>query len=298
MEFITDSVQAQVLLERAIQQYGWAPEHNWYDFIYATDADTENNCIYFSDGCALMAKRHGRTWWLLTEPIASIKRRVPTVVEFLTVLFKDYRAHKIYCEFGKETRSGLLKSLPSFLRACRINYSLEWPVFDLAAFDPELSGKSYKNIRSVKNQFYANHRVIVIPADTAQRRELHSVIDVWSRNRSGHDIVFSEYYHNFVKKRFRGTDSARVILVDGVARAINGGWRIPNSKRFYKAIGIHDYSLPGLGDIAMIEELSWLKNAGFESADFGGGEKSVTNFKKRFGPAFLYKTFYFSIVPR
>lgn len=298
MEFITDNDQLRGLLARAIEYYGWAPEHNLFDFIYATDVETENNCIYFPDGCALMAKRHGRTWWLLAEPIAGIERRVPVVVEFLAAVFKNHQAQKVYCELSKETRRGVVKSLPPFLRACRVNYSLQWPIFDLAMFDPELKGNFYKNVRSVKNQFYTKHRVTISPADTAPSAALHSIIDAWSKNRGGRDIVFSEYYHNFVKNRFEGTDSARVIIVDKIARAINGGWRIPNSKRFYKAIGIHDYSLPGLGDIAMIEELTWLKSAGFESADFGGGEASVTNFKKRFGPSEFYKTFYFSVVPR
>lgn len=71
---------------------------------------------------------------------------------------------------------------------------------------------------------------------------------------------------------------------------------IPNSNTFYGAIGLHNYSYVGLGDVLYLEDLSWLKSQGIREANMGGGESGLTAFKEKFHPKYSYKTHIFSIM--
>ena len=98
------------------------------------------------------------------------------------------------------------------------------------------------------------------------------------------------------RARSAGSDEARIFLVDGKAAGINVGWMTPNSDCFYGALGIHDYSLPDLGDMLYLEDLEWLKAKKYTKADMGGGEKALTQFKSKFQPVSFHETHIFSVV--
>src|SRR3989338_2549042 len=101
---------------------------------------------------------------------------------------------------------------------------------------------------------------------------------------------------NFINENFKGSTEARILIVDEKTCGINAGWMIPNSNRFYGSLGIHDYSISGLGDILYLEDLTWLKTKGYKEADMGCGETSLTNFKNKFRPESFYRTYIFSVV--
>ena len=52
------------------------------------------------------------------------------------------------------------------------------------------------------------------------------------------------------------------------------------------------------GEIANIDELNSLKRKNFDYVDFGGSDKVLLRFKKKFKPEKIYKTYTFSIVKR
>ncbi len=125
---------------------------------------------------------------------------------------------------------------------------------------------------------------------------MHTIIEEWRKKRGAHDRAYFFPYHNFIDGNFKGAAEARVFVVDGKAVGINAGWMIPNTRRFYGAVGIHNYSLPDLGDMLYLEDLMWLKKHNYKEADMGGGESALTNFKIKFQPKSFYKTHSFSVV--
>ncbi|MEK6869533.1 MAG: hypothetical protein AABX74_04840, partial [Nanoarchaeota archaeon] len=97
---------------------------------------------------------------------------------------------------------------------------------------------------------------------------------------------------------FKGMDMAKTLYVNGKPCTITAGWKIPNTKNYYSSIGIFDYSCQGLGEIANMDDLNRLKKQGYEYADFGGSEKALLSFKRKFRPEKIYKTYIFSIARR
>ena len=152
-------------------------------------------------------------------------------------------------------------------------------------------------MRKTKNKFYKNHQVVLLDArEYEDKKSLHLIVDEWRKQRGGNDRVHLFPYHNFIDSNFKGATEARIFMVDAKPCGINAGWPIPNSNIFYGALGIHDYSLPGLGDALYLEDLDWLKNRGYKKANMGGGEDALTNFKNKFRPESFYKTHIFSVV--
>ena len=84
--------------------------------------------------------------------------------------------------------------------------------------------------------------------------------------------------------------------MDNKPCTITAGWRIPNTKNYYSAVGILDYSYPELGEVANMDDLDRLKRKGFDYVDFGGSDETLLSFKKKFRPEKIYKTYIFSIV--
>ena len=71
---------------------------------------------------------------------------------------------------------------------------------------------------------------------------------------------------------------------------------IPNSKGYYSNMGILNYKYDGLGELSNWDDLCFLKKQGYEFVDFGGSDDRILEFKKKFKPHKVYKTYIFSIV--
>src|SRR5439155_198254 len=109
------------------------------------------------------------------------------------------------------------------------------------------------------------------------------------------DRAYPSLFHAYVDADFKGTSSARAFRVDGRVTGLNAGWRIGNTESYYAAIGLHDYAFKDTGDIMYIEDLTFLKQAGYKTADFGGSWKKSIDYKLKFGKADLYKSYIFSV---
>lgn len=120
----------------------------------------------------------------------------------------------------------------------------------------------------------------------------------WKKARTAGDKAYYEEYINIIDGNFKGTDTARIFVVDGKPAGMNAGWMIPNSERFYGAIGLHDYSWPELGDMLYLEDLEYLKSHGYGEVDMAGSWHGLLDFKKKFLPESYYKTHVFCVAKK
>jgi hypothetical protein len=302
MNFFEDILTEKPRIERAIKKYGYAPEHNFWWYKSQAEKNSKNIYVGFDDGTGLLTieERDKKRSAIFSSPIAPPLRRASIIIEYLERMFRLTEIQKVTLELETALYKELLDKLPCQIKARAIKYTLTWPVYDLKNFNLTLTGKHWKTLRKEKNKFYQNHCVSV--ADSLKykdKKALRLILDEWRKKRGGHDRTYFIPYYNFIiNGNCMGTSEARVFVVNGKAVGINAGWLIPNNNRFYGAIGIHDYSLPDLGDVLYLEDLAWLKAHGCTEADMGGGEEALTNFKNKFQPKLFYKTHIFSVVKR
>ena len=300
MKVFDDIAAERPRIEQAIKKYGYAPEHHFRCYEFSCNEEDKNIFVQFDEGALLTMKdRNGSEQYIFSSPLAPPEHRVSIMVKYLKYLLQEADTHKVWLELEAPLRRELLRSLPDSLRAMPINYTLVWPVMDMRTFDPKLPGGHYKSTRKDKHKFYRDHFVEVRDAKTFEdKEELHRIVNDWKVRRGPTDRAYTELYHHMIDANFDGTGEARVFMVDGKPVGFNAGWMIPNSDRFYGAVGIHDYSVEELGRMLYLEDLVWLKLRGYGEVDMAGGEKALTQFKNRFTPAFSYKTFIFSVTKR
>jgi len=90
----------------------------------------------------------------------------------------------------------------------------------------------------------------------------------------------------------------RILVIDDEPCTVTAGWKIPNTKNYYSAIGLYNYKYDGLGELANIDDLNQIKNENYKYADFGDSDASLLQFKKKFGPESFYRTYWFHIARR
>lgn len=301
MIFSEDILAQRPRIEETIKKYGYAPEHNFWWYYFQAEKNSKNIFVAFDNGTGLMTieEEDKKRVTVFSSPIAPLPRRVPILIEYLGHILRSSEIQKVNLELETSLYKEFLRVSPSDIKARTVNYVLTWPVYDLKSFGISLPGGSWKTLRKARNKFYQNHIVNVVDAKTYEDKDaLHLIVDEWRRKRGGSDRTHCLSYHNFIDGNFKGSTEARVFVADGKAVGINAGWLIPNSNRFYGALGMHDYSLPDLGDVLYLEDLTWLKTHGYTEADMGGGEDALTDFKNKFQPKSLYKTHIFSVVKR
>ena len=297
MIFFEDTLSERQRIEEAIKKYGYASEHNFWWYQCQANKESKNIFAEYEDGTGLLTIKKKDKYIIFSSPLAPESRRVPVIIEYLNCVFQSQKIKKVTFEIENELYKKLIKALPATLKARKINYSLTCPVYNLENFEPDLPGNRWKTLRKEKNKFYRNHSVLISDAKTYKDKgALHYIINEWRKKRSGHDRTHLSPYHNFINENFKGSTEARILIVDEKTCGINAGWMIPNSNRFYGSLGIHDYSISGLGDILYLEDLTWLKTKGYKEADMGGGETALTNFKNKFRPESFYRTYIFSVV--
>ncbi|MBI4120342.1 MAG: GNAT family N-acetyltransferase [Parcubacteria group bacterium] len=297
MEFFDDPLVYRPLAVKSIKHYGYAPEHNLDWFEYVTAPLQQPVFVHWPDGTALLTGKEEKVWYIFSEPLAPAEKRAQRIVEFLSGALEKPAIGKVVLELESESRKELLHLLPKTLKDLAINYTLIWPIMNMEKFDPELPGSHFKSIRNARNKFYRENNISVAAPDSVSADELHQLVEVWKKTRGGHDRPWFHRYHALIDNKFKGCKTARVMTTDDKAIGLNAGWEIPNSNnRWYGAIGIHNYSIRDLGLMLYLEDLIWIKKAGYKTADMGGGEKALTNFKNQFLPESWYKTFVFSVV--
>lgn len=301
MKIIDDSQIFRPLVERAIQKFGYAPEHNldwWVDY---TSFKQKPIFVEWPDGSGLLTHKSDKDWNLFSEPLMSQSSSGKQIIEFVEFALSQSGIERVTIEAREETRQRILEALSPSLKAQPIDYTLVWPVMNLQKFDPLMPGNHFKSLRNAKNKFYREHAVEVLDILSISKEELRSIVKKWSAilNSKSMEDVLDYTYFNLIDANFGGTKTARALSVDGNPVGFNAGWTIPNSDIFYSSIGVHDYSLPDLGVVLYLEDLEWIKSTGYKTADMGGVEVgSPLNFKNQFLPESWYKTFVFSIIKK
>lgn len=303
LQFFDDTVQARISIEAAIKKFGWASEHNywWYEY-YRHYYDPPQQNIYVASeqgGLFTAHDKEDEAYYIDFDPMAKPEDRIPLLREYIAWTFSNTPAKKIWLQLVMQDRRELMRTLPSDYQCQRIYFTIVWPIYDMSLFDPTLPGGHYKGMRKEMHRFYREHVVRVEDAKTfADRKSLHAIVDRWKKGRLHHDKAMVGVYHAMIDGNFQGMDEARIFVVDGKPVGFNGGWMIPNSDRFYGAVGIHDYSIEDLGTMLYLEDMIWLKKQGYREVDMGGSETSALAFKKKFCPQSFYKSAVFSIVKK
>lgn len=297
MKIINNPSYQQDAVKKLIQQYGWAPEHNFYHFQNWEKPGSQNFVFDFNDQGAILARQEKNIWHIFSEILAEPPHKLKILEKFLGFCFDDPKTKKVVVEFESDFEQQVrLWFKDSPWRADPIDYSLVWPIFDLRRWDPALPGQEWKTLRHAKNQFYKNHRVKIMDSRDCSEESLKKIVNGWRGQRGGEDRTDHLPYFQTIENGFMGTKFRRTLVVDDIPSTITAGWEIPNQPNsYYSAVGLHNYQCEYLGEAANLDDLDFLKSQGYYFASFGGGEEALTNFKMKFKPAATYTTRVFAI---
>lgn len=298
MEIIEDPKIFRPLAERAIEQFGHAPEHNLEWFLVNAETSEKSVYIHWPDGTGLMTLKADKEWYTFSEPLAPEEDAGQKISEFSEHVLKQDLTEEVVVESREPVKDILetnnnLKILPT-------DCTLIWPVVNLNEFKDDLSGSHFKGLRNIRNRFYKDYNLGISDVSAVEMQELYRVVETWAKNRTGDDKVWPQTYLNLTDKKFVGTKSSKAFLVDGRVVGFTAGWEIPNRPGyFYNGVAIHDYSLKDFGLLMYTENILAVKSLGYKYFDLGGVEEGgPLDFKRRFQPEYEYKTFIFSIIKR
>lgn len=247
-------------------------------------------------GESVWAARYDDEYFPFSEPLVKSERKAPALVALIERMFGDADIKKVVLELHDDTRNALLAHLPKTLRAIKPRYELHWPLFNMHAYDARLGGKKFKKLRNTLNRFRGEHTLEVVPARSVPASDLIHVVHAWNAGRQRNDAAYTSAYERHITEGFPAALSARAMIVDGRVVGFNAGWEVPNRPgMYYAAIGLHDYSVDGLGVAMYIEDFDWIKARGYAVADLAGTEENCTNFKKQFGPESFYRSTIFAV---
>ena len=275
--------------EASIAKYGRCAEHNYCHFFLKQTPKRES---YFFDlgnarGICAFLNKESKIMTIMGEILAPREEWKAIFHNFSDFCKKEFETPKIKIEIDEEFKKDLENEEKIKLS---LNYHLDWPVYSLKNIDKELTGKQWKKLRNIRNAFSKDFRVIVKKPGNVNQAQMSNVLDKWLQKRSSNDYVDVNYYKNAIKSSFKGW-FARIYEVNGNISAISAGWKVPNSSCIYFGIGLLDYKIKNFGDFVNVEDLLFAKELGFEFADLGGSDENLLNFKKKFHPDRIYRTF-------
>lgn len=300
MKFYENIEAERDRIQSCIKKFGHTSDHNLDWWVCGTiSSDDVATFVQWPDGSGLLAYRSKNEWRIWSDPVSKEENIVRMIEGFGSEVFKDKNIEVLWCgdvsnKIYPELRNRKL------LKVNDIYYSLSWPVLDMLKYDTSLSGGHFKGMRNAKNKFYREHKVEIVQADKIEKNLLHAIVDEWKNValKKQKEDVYDLKYHKTIDNTFRGFLMARVMVVDGRPVGFNAGYEAVNSPgRFAGIIGINDYSINDLGLILWLEDLEWIKNAGYKELDMQGDEGGGLNFKMQFGPEIERKTDTFSILP-
>ncbi len=285
------------LIVESIAAYGHTPEHNVHHFLCETiGCGGEPAAFVAPSGASVWAGKYDDEYCTFSEPLANEEQKIPLLIATVEHMLSGPGIKKVALELHDSTRTRFLAALPRTMRAIKPRYSLEWPLFDMRAYNPELPGKYFKKLRNTKNHFFTSHALSVVPAAAVPSGTLANIVRAWKGMRKRNDFAYTSTYERHIAEGFPAATSARVLLVNDRPVGFNVGWNIPNRPgAYYAAMGIHDYSVEGMGVVMNLEDLAWIKTQGYHTADFGGTEANGTQFKKQFGPSSYYRSTVFAV---
>ncbi len=303
MKLIGDIARYKDKIKKGIRKYGNFAEQNYNHYLYSETKADKNVFFDFGSGRGVLTKFHQRdnSWSLFPNGVLAPKdERLDLLLETAKYILKKKKGKRFVVEVLEDLRKEILGKLRARngLRACSCNYVLYWPLYNMGLWDSRLRGSRWKKLRNIKNRFSRKNAVKVVDSIKVPKEKLKEIVAKWLGKRQKNDKVDKDYYYKLIENNFKGMDMAKTLYVNGKPCTITAGWKIPNTKNYYSSIGIFDYSCQGLGEIANMDDLNRLKKQGYEYADFGGSEKALLSFKRKFRPEKIYKTYIFSIARR
>ncbi|OGN02011.1 MAG: hypothetical protein A2651_01260 [Candidatus Yanofskybacteria bacterium RIFCSPHIGHO2_01_FULL_42_12] len=298
MKIVEDINSERDRIQACIDKYGWTSDHNLNWFAVALNGpDGKPAFAEFEDGTGVLFHSYPGEWQIWSDPLCDKNSSTDKITEFAKFGFRE-GINKIWCNYISDSIYSLLKEKNEIVLG-KIDYSLDWPVLDMERFDPTLLGGHFKDIRNARNKFNREHKMEVVNFEKTHSDFLHTIINDWKKAalfKEEANYVYDFWYHNAVDNCFRGFKTARILIVDGRPVGFNAGYEVVNdSRRFAGIIGIHDYSIKDLGLILWLEDLAWVKRAGYKELDMQGSESGGLWFKMQFGPTIERKTDTFSI---
>lgn len=294
---IYDNVEAERdRIQACINKYGWTSDHNLDWFSVCTTADEGRPAFAeFDDGSGILFHIYNDNWQIWSDPLCDRNQGADKITEFAEFGLK-YGAAKIWCNYVSDSIYPLLAERKE-LSLDKIDYSLDWPVLDMEQFDLSLPGHRFKDIRNAQNKFNREHKMEVVSYNKDHGDSLHKIVNDWKALLKEEDkYIYDLWYHNVIDNNFRGFKTARILTVDGKPVGFNAGYEVINNpNRFAGVVGIHDYSVKDIGLILWLEDLAWIKNAGYKELDMQGSEGGGLKFKMQFGPKIERRTDNFSI---
>ena len=298
MDIIDDINNGKKEIINCIKKYGSVREHNYWFFYNQQNDYAKVYFFKFNDRGLLSVRYKSGLWEIIGEILAPENERLESFKNFLNYVLMGKKDKKVFVfvpEKFYNDINNILKKSSTYRMTNRADIYYT-PVFNLKKWDENLEGSKWKKLRNVKKQFLKLHNVEIIPSREIEKEKLNNVVHRWRKNRPKIERnYYTEMYLNFIKNDFEGTDIARSVVVDGEVCTITSGWNIPNSQNYYSAIGLYNYKHNGLGEIANIDDLIQVKKRNFLFADFGDSTESLLQFKKKFGPEYFYKTYWFHI---
>ena len=301
MDIINDISNGKKEILNCIKKYGSAREHNYW-FFYNQQTNYAKILFFkFKDAGIISIRYKSGIWELIGEVLAPEKKKLELFNDFLDYVLLTKKDKKVFA-FIPEKFFNSIKNIMQKSNRYKITQTPDiyyTPVFNMKKWDENLEGKSFKKLRNIRNKFLKSHNVEFIPSKEIEKKKLMDVVHKWRKSRTKVErTYYTEMYLNFIKNDFLGTDIARSVVVNGKPCCITAGWKIPNSNNYYSAIGLYNYKYDGLGEAANIDDLTQIKKAGYEYADFGDSTESLLQFKKKFGPESFYRTYWFHIVKK
>lgn len=286
-------------IQDCIKKFGWTSDHNldWF-------ADCVNDkgalpvFVEFNDNYGLLVQKLRNKYRIWSDPLSPVNKAPELILEFVKT-FLGGEIKEIWCDdVSRDLRLSLEKDSSAAIGG--IYYSLDWPVLDMEKYDPGIPGGHFKDMRNARNKFFKEHKVEIANSDEVQKDFLHKIVDDWKKSINKRDDVYDFKYHNAIDNHFRGFKTARIMIVDGKPAGINAGYEVINKPgRFGGIIGIHDYSFSDNGTILWLEDLEWIKKAGYKEMDMQGSEDDGgLKFKMQFNPVIERKTDTFLIMKK
>ena len=302
MKFYDDIEVELERIQKCISRFGWTSDHNldWYvDSIIEKEAKPV--FVEFDDGSGLMAHKYPDKWRIWSDPLSEQNMAAQKIAEFSKFILKgdikevwcDDVSDKIYPELEKDNS----------LKLNDIYYHLFWPVMDMVKYNPSMPGRHFKELRNARSKFYREHEVKILKTEEVSKDEMLKIVDSWRNEviKKQKEGVYDLRYRNAIRNNFRGFKTARTMIIDDCPVGFNAGYEVPNYPgRFGGIVGIHNYSIKDLGIVLWLEDLEWIKNAGYKELDMQGNENEwEIKSKMKYGPAVIErKTDTFSIIKK
>lgn len=300
MEFYYDIRSKRERIEACIKKFGHTSDHNldwWACAIIIPDAVPV--FVQWPDGSGLLTHKRSDEWHIWSDPLSLESEMTSRIEEFCSYVFADKNIKEVWCNDVADSIYPELKN-SRLLKLNDIYYSLLWPVLDMLKYDPSLPGGHFKDIRNARNKFYREHQVKILDTNDVVKEDLYRIVDAWYGEvikKQNKEDIYDIKYRSAIQNNFQGFITSRVMVVDGRPVGFNAGYESVNKPgRFAGIIGLHDYSVKDLGTILWLEDLDWIKNAGYKELDMQGSEPGDLRAKTQFGAVIERTTDTFSVM--